>query len=78
MEEELADMHDVVNKEQKERLASIYLKVLGNELGFLTMDDIKSLIPTINEQMVVDMFNEVSWRIFKLPPFPLWHEKQGE
>ncbi|KAJ8040656.1 hypothetical protein HOLleu_15014 [Holothuria leucospilota] len=63
LEENLANIHDVVNKEQKERLASIYLRVLGNELGFLTTDDIKSLIPTINKQMVIDMFNEMGTKL---------------
>lgn len=59
IQENLANMHDVINKEQKERIASIYLRILGNELGYVTLDDIKSLIPVIDKQMLEGMVQEV-------------------
>ncbi|XP_077982064.1 uncharacterized protein LOC144437068 [Glandiceps talaboti] len=43
----LNDLHDDVSHMQLPPAASAYIKVLGNELGFANLDDLKNLIPNL-------------------------------
>lgn len=60
----LDEMHETINKQQKERIATMYLRILGNELGYLSLDDLKSLIPVLDRKMITDMVQEVYFHIF--------------
>ncbi|XP_002734473.1 uncharacterized protein LOC100370756 [Saccoglossus kowalevskii] len=44
----LEDLHDDVSHKQLSPSVSAYIKVLGNELGFANLDDIKNLMPNIS------------------------------
>jgi hypothetical protein len=44
----LEDLHEDVAHKQLSPAASAYIKVLGNELGFANLDDLRNLIPNIS------------------------------
>ena len=47
-EAKLNKIHEMIPQEAQMVHASVYLKMLGNELGYISLEDIKGLIPRLN------------------------------
>ncbi|XP_038049527.1 uncharacterized protein LOC119723087 [Patiria miniata] len=47
-EDKLNRIHNMIPQEPQMPHASVYIKMLGNELGYVSLEDIKSIIPKLN------------------------------
>ncbi|PIK42539.1 hypothetical protein BSL78_20615 [Apostichopus japonicus] len=63
VESKLNRFTEAFNKGWEERFATVYIKVLGHELGFVTLDDLRQLATAVDKTMIRDMFLKVAVKL---------------
>ncbi|XP_071851075.1 uncharacterized protein [Apostichopus japonicus] len=63
VESKLNRFTEAFNKGWEERFATMYIKVLGHELGFVTLDDLRQLATAVDKTMIRDMFLKVAVKL---------------